>query len=109
MLFKNFLKKVKSRKITEEVELTETEDDEAIEFVEMRVHYYTEGGNFYYSLSFKEHLILAFYAFISNSQAIAYLMMLVNHAYYGSLESLVFPLTVLGYALLDNPRPVSKF
>jgi hypothetical protein len=60
-------------------------------------------------LTFKEYIILFLYAIVSSSDTIAYLLFIINHAVYGSLESVFFPLSVLCYALLENPRPPSLY
>ena len=45
----------------------------------------------------------------SSSDLICYLAMIIAHAYYGTLLSLVYPLGVFGYALLARSRPHGKF
>lgn len=45
----------------------------------------------------------------TSSNLICYLAMIIAHAYYGNLLSLVYPLGVLGYALLVRCRPHGNF
>ncbi len=35
--------------------------------------------------------------------------MIVNHMVNGNLISLMFPVLILGYALMENPRPSQRF
>jgi hypothetical protein len=60
-------------------------------------------------LTWREYFDLITYFFISNSDALAYFFFFLNHFMYGSVESIVFPLSVLGYAILENPRPSPKY
>lgn len=60
-------------------------------------------------LTFREYLSISFYALFSSSEFLAYLSFFVNHFVYASLESVVFPISVLGYALLENPRPPARY
>jgi hypothetical protein len=60
-------------------------------------------------LSYKEYFVLIIYAIISCSDIIAYISFFINHIVYGSLISMVYPISVLGYALLENPRPTAKY
>lgn len=60
-------------------------------------------------LTFKEYIILFLYAIVSSSDTIAYLLFIINHIVYGTLESVFFPISVLCYALLENPRPPSLY
>lgn len=63
-----------------------------------------------YNLTIKDYFNLVFiYLPASNSQNIVFVMCLVNHYNYASLESILLPLSVIGYALLENPRPPSTY
>ena len=62
-----------------------------------------------YILSVRDYLKLTLYLFCSSTQGIAFFFFFLNHFYYASLESLVFPLSVLCYGLLAYPRPNPKF
>jgi hypothetical protein len=53
-------------------------------------------------------LYLLYSTLLSNTQSITVFLLLLNHFIYASLESLVFPLTVLCYILLENPRPLPQ-
>ena len=45
----------------------------------------------------------------SNTQTLVYFSFFFNHFMYASLESLVFPLSILGYSMLQYPRPKINF
>ena len=62
-----------------------------------------------YILNYKDYMKLLLYAACSSTQAFVFLFFFVNHFYYASLESLIFPLSVLCYALLAYPRPNPKY
>jgi hypothetical protein len=55
-----------------------------------------------------DYLYLLYSSIISNTQSITVFFLLLNHFIYASLESLVFPLVVLCYVLLENPRPLPQ-
>lgn len=46
---------------------------------------------------------------IAHTDVVAYLMMLINHMINGNLLSFVYPLSILGYALIEKPRPSSVY
>ncbi len=46
---------------------------------------------------------------IAHTDAVAYLMMLINHIINGNLLSFVFPLSILGFALMEKPRPSNTY
>jgi len=50
-------------------------------------------------------MVLILYSLVSNSQSICFLFFFLNHFMYASLESFVFPLLTLAYAILEQPRP----
>lgn len=60
-------------------------------------------------LTWREYFNLITNFFVSNSDGLAYFFFFLNHFMYGSVESIVFPLSVLGYAMLENPRPSPKY
>ncbi|OMJ88807.1 hypothetical protein SteCoe_9194 [Stentor coeruleus] len=62
-----------------------------------------------YDVKWSDYAKLICYAFASNTQAIVYFLFFVNHYMYASLESIIFPLSVLGYAMLEFPRPRIQF
>ncbi|OMJ82306.1 hypothetical protein SteCoe_17020 [Stentor coeruleus] len=62
-----------------------------------------------YDVRWSDYHKLICYVFASNTQAIVYFLFFVNHYIYASLESIVFPLSVLGYAMLEFPRPRIQF
>lgn len=62
-----------------------------------------------YDVRWNDYPKLICYVFASNTQAIVYFLFFVNHYMYASLESIVFPLSVLGYAMLEYPRPRIQF
>ena len=66
-------------------------------------------GNIEYDFKLQNCPELATYLVISNIEAIVYFLFFFNHFVYASLESLVFPLSILGYAMLEYPRPPMKF
>lgn len=79
-------------------------DTEDLKFIKNKKE--TEEGM---KLTFREYLSIFFYALFSSSEFLAYLSFFINHFVYASLESVIFPLSVLGYALLENPRPPAKY
>jgi Piezo non-specific cation channel, R-Ras-binding domain len=62
-----------------------------------------------YDLKFTDYPELFVYILVSNTTTITYFLFFVNHFMYASLESLVFPLSLLGYSLLEYPRPNFTF
>lgn len=77
----------------EEVNLNESYEKEVIEYDFVWTHY--------------PKLILYFLA--SQTEAIVYCVFFINHFKYASLESVIYPLSVVGYALLEYPRAKSKY
>ena len=61
--------------------------------------------NPHYILHCKDWGYLFLYILFSNSEFLCYFFFVLNHLTYASLESVFFPLSVLCYALLENPRP----
>lgn len=68
-----------------------------------------ENKNDIYDLGWADYPQLICYVFASNTQAIVYFLFFVNHYMYASIESIVFPISVLGYAMLEFPRPRIQF
>lgn len=62
-----------------------------------------------YNIKLKDYFLIIIYIISSNTQHIVYLFFFLNHYYNASLESLVFPLSVCAYALLEYPRPPSQY
>ena len=52
---------------------------------------------------------LAFAVISSNTHIICYFCFILNGLVYASLEALVFPLSLLCYALLEAPRPLPRY
>lgn len=52
---------------------------------------------------------LAFAVLSSNTHLICYFCFILNGLVYASLEALVFPLSLLSYALLETPRPLPRY
>ena len=55
------------------------------------------------------YLVLFSSIVIAHTDAVCYLFMLVNHMVNADLLSFVFPAAILGYALIENPRPPQTF
>ncbi len=54
--------------------------------------------------------LTCFYSIMmAHTDGICYLFMFVNHMVNADLLSFVFPAVVLGYALMENPRPSKSF
>jgi hypothetical protein len=62
-----------------------------------------------YILNIKDYLKILGYGLCSSTEGIVFFFFFLNHFYYASLESLVFPLSVLCYALLAYPRANPKY
>ena len=62
-----------------------------------------------YDFHLKDYPQLIIYVLASNIQAIVYFLFFMNHFVYASLESIVFPLSILCYAMLEYPRPKNIF
>ena len=50
-----------------------------------------------------------YYALISQTNYLCFLMMIINHAVYASMLSLVFPLLIFLWGMLSIPRPTKRF
>ena len=99
VLFENYMKKIKkSKKKDLEERLSPDEEPNLQELL-------IESSNTEYSLNFTNYLVLLGCVVVSNTQTLVYLFFIINHIEYASLESLVFPISVLGYAMLEYPRP----
>lgn len=46
---------------------------------------------------------------IAHTDAVAYLMMLINQMINGNLLSLILPVSILGFALMEKPRPSNLY
>ena len=46
---------------------------------------------------------------IAHTDALCYFLMIINHMVNADLLSFVFPAAILGYAMLENPRPSKTF
>lgn len=59
-----------------------------------------------YHLTVRDYLRL-FFMYIpgSNTQNLVFVLCFINHYHYASLESVILPLSVVGYAMLESPRP----
>jgi hypothetical protein len=68
----------------------------------------SQGEDHVFRLSNLDYVVLGYSVMMSNTQSIAVFMLLLNHFIYASLESIVLPLTVLCYVLLESPRPVPE-
>ena len=60
-------------------------------------------------LSWRSGGWLAFAVLSSNTHLICYFCFILNGLVYASLEALVFPLSMLSYALLEAPRPLPRY
>ncbi|CAG9311917.1 PIEZO2_2 [Blepharisma stoltei] len=58
-----------------------------------------------FQMKFKDYFIAILLGILSNTESIVYFMFIMNHIIYASLESIVFPLSIFAYALLEYPRP----
>ena len=62
-----------------------------------------------YDFNLRDYPALIVYVFASNTQSLVYFSFFLNHFMYASLESLVFPLSILCYSMLEYPRPKVGF
>ena len=62
-----------------------------------------------YVLSWKDWMKIIFYVLCSCTQGIVFLTFFINHFVYASIESVIFPLSVLCYGLLEYPRPSPNY
>lgn len=46
---------------------------------------------------------------IAHTDAVAYLMMFINQMINGNLLSLILPVSILGFALMEKPRPTNTY
>ena len=68
-----------------------------------------ENDEFEYDFHWKDYLKILIYVIASNTEALVYLSFFLNHWNYASLESIIFPLSVVGYSLIEYPRPPTKY
>ncbi|CAG9318174.1 PIEZO2_4 [Blepharisma stoltei] len=122
VIFKNYIKKLKehekkniSQDVTpikiEEIRFPDSspmgEQDELEEEVNLKDDLPKQRAE--YDLTWKNYIVLIAYAIASNTEYLVILFFFVNHFVYASLESAVFPLSVLGYAMLEYPRPPARY
>lgn len=62
-----------------------------------------------YIINYKDWLKIFLFIICSSTQGIVFLCFFMNHFYYASLESLVFPMSVLCYGILAYPRPSPNY
>lgn len=62
-----------------------------------------------YNILWSDYPKLIIYIIASSTEAIVFLCFFLNHYNYASLESIIFPLSTIGYALIDYPRPNVKY
>ena len=62
-----------------------------------------------YNLTWKHYSMMVLLILMSNTQGLVFIFCIVNHMAYASMESVIFPLTVIGYAMLEYPRPPFKY
>lgn len=58
---------------------------------------------------FNKYLLLVSAILTAHTDAVCYLFMIVNHMVNADLMSLVFPVSILAYALIEYPRPPKTF
>lgn len=104
----DFLKAKEKIQVAPEAENLDDEKDEAQEEFE-EINFNEKQELTEYNLNWKNYFMMIILILISNTQALVYLFCVVNHLIYASLESLVFPVSVVGYAMLEYPRPPFKY
>ena len=62
-----------------------------------------------YDPEVQDYFFIIVYAIASNPDYLVYLSFFLNHWFYASLESLVFPLSAMCYALIEYPRPPASY
>lgn len=103
VLFKRVIQNLRERIQNQELIYREAESEEQPESNQEKKDFMK------LDLTWREYFDLITYFFISNSDALVYFFFFLNHFMYGSVESIIFPLSVLGYAILENPRPSPKY
>ena len=88
-----------------ECSLEEYEEEEKIDFEENNEIV----KDYEYEVKLTDYPQLICYFLASNTQTIVYFLFILNHFHYASLASLVFPLSLFGYAMLEFPRPRMKY
>lgn len=117
VLFKHFLNRLKLKKnqAVEEEEKSESvviEDSSSIDeqkIENLKILQKLRRKQHIYILTFKDWMKILFYSMFSSTQGLVFLCFFLNHFFYASLESVVFPLSVLCYALLEYPRPSPNY
>ena len=106
VIFRGYLDSLNSKKkVVQDVQDLEEQPSEEFQEVE-----FTEKKTLAeYNLNWKNYVMMALLILMSNTQGIVYLFCVINHLVYASLESVVFPLTVIGYAIMEYPRPPFKY
>lgn len=62
-----------------------------------------------YNFECKDYFLIILYGIASNTEALVYISFFLNHWNYASMESIIFPLSVIGYAILEYPRPPPEY
>ncbi|CAG9323173.1 unnamed protein product [Blepharisma stoltei] len=63
-----------------------------------------------YNLTLSDYIkLLLLYIPASNTQNIVFFMCFLNNFIYASLESVILPISIVGYAMFENPRPPSNY
>ena len=88
-----------------ECSLDEYEEEEKLDFEENNEIV----KDYEYEVKLTDYPQLICYFLASNTQTIVYFLFILNHFHYASLVSLVFPLSLFGYAMLEFPRPRMKY
>lgn len=94
---------VEGEKLEEEGEMNEKGKDKAESFME--INFFNKKVLDEYNLTWKNYFMMCGLILMSNTQILFFLSCIMNHLIYASLESIIFPLSVLGYAMLEYPRP----
>ena len=58
---------------------------------------------------FRRYIYALMTILIAHTDTICYFLMILNHMVNANMLSLVFPLVLMGYALMEDPRPPSRF
>jgi hypothetical protein len=62
-----------------------------------------------YILTYRDWIKIFLYVCCSSTQGLVFLFFFINHFYYASLESVVFPISALFYGMLAFPRPSPNY
>ena len=58
---------------------------------------------------FRRYIYALVTIIIAHTDKVCYFLMILNHMINPNMLSLVFPLVIMGYALMEDPRPPSRF